>query len=668
MSRGPRSAAPDLPGFSAERWIGGGGFADVFLYTQHRPSRSVAVKILRSEHLTAQALEQFDIEADIMAEISTHPYIVTIFSSGVSSDGRPYIVMEHYPQPNFGERAKGGKMDVTEVLRTGVQVASAVETAHRAAIIHRDIKPANILTSAFGRPGLTDFGISGVQSESGVSEAHGITPAYTAPELISEESAGSVATDVYGLAATVFALAAGHSPVWSPHGDNGEQAALARAMSGQLTPLTRPDLPETLGHLLSQAMSMDASHRPQSAYAFAQALQQIEQQLRLQPTQIEVAQTERDISQPKDRGADESDTEKTRLGIQVVNPHAPTTSPIPQPATPPNPLILASSTPAPAPVKPQGRIDTPHPPLRPGTPTPAAVPLAPPPGYRPPTPSAFTQPDPTTTSTPVEADTIARPRNTSSEFAPTATSFGSSIAGTFYEPAPIPSPATHGWPGHPETPTPNVQPAKRLSIPWKWVGTGAGLLAALLAVVLITSRGERDARIEPGGSGAINQEPVQNMDAIVNTAAITPTDISIHQFLYSSPDQTVATANLTWTPVATAGTELKLRIASIDGTGELLTTTVPAEDNNGEILITLSLAEGTCTNVSVGDNSLGPLPCSGSPPCIEATAVRINSASGNPILVPPASANETAIADQGNAMILPDDYQKRCASTFNNTN
>jgi serine/threonine protein kinase len=139
VSRGPRSAPPELPGFTPDRWIGGGGFADVFLYTQLRPSRSVAVKILRREHLSAQALANFDAEADIMAEVSTHPYIVTIFASGVSPDGRPYIVMEHYPQPNFGERARGGALDLTEVLRTGIQVASAVETAHRAGIVHRDI-------------------------------------------------------------------------------------------------------------------------------------------------------------------------------------------------------------------------------------------------------------------------------------------------------------------------------------------------------------------------------------------------------------------------------------------------------------------------------------------------------------------------------------------------
>ncbi len=63
------------------------------------------------------------------------------------------MVMEYYPHPNFSQRARNEQIPVAEVLRNGIQVASAVETAHRAGDLHRDIKPANILTSEYKRPG-----------------------------------------------------------------------------------------------------------------------------------------------------------------------------------------------------------------------------------------------------------------------------------------------------------------------------------------------------------------------------------------------------------------------------------------------------------------------------------------------------------------------------------
>ncbi len=96
-----------------------------------------------------------------MAALGDHPYIVQVFRAGTSDDGRPYLVMKYYPPPNLAMRARAERFSVEEVLRTGIQLASAVETAHRAHITHRDIKPANVLISAYGAPGLTDFGIAG---------------------------------------------------------------------------------------------------------------------------------------------------------------------------------------------------------------------------------------------------------------------------------------------------------------------------------------------------------------------------------------------------------------------------------------------------------------------------------------------------------------------------
>ena len=113
----------------------------------------VAVKVLKREGLTAAIRRQFVEEADTMAQLADHPYIVQVFRSEQTADGGAYLVMKYYPPPNLAVRSRAERMSVEEVLRTGIQLASAVETAHRAGIIHRDIKPANVLVSQYGAAG-----------------------------------------------------------------------------------------------------------------------------------------------------------------------------------------------------------------------------------------------------------------------------------------------------------------------------------------------------------------------------------------------------------------------------------------------------------------------------------------------------------------------------------
>ena len=95
-----------------------------------------------------------------MAQLSHHPSIVTIYHAAIAADGRPFLVMEYCSRPGLAERYRQERISVAEALRIGIRLASAVETAHRAGILHRDIKPANVLTTDFGWPALTDFGIA----------------------------------------------------------------------------------------------------------------------------------------------------------------------------------------------------------------------------------------------------------------------------------------------------------------------------------------------------------------------------------------------------------------------------------------------------------------------------------------------------------------------------
>jgi len=144
---------PELEGYRYLSLLGSGGFADVFLYEQQllgrEVAREVAIKFLVGGSVGEEQLRRFADEANAMASVSNHPYIVQIFGAGIPPEGYPYMVLEYYPKPNFSQRCKAERFQVAEVLRVGIQIASAVETAHRIHILHRDIKAANILTSEY---------------------------------------------------------------------------------------------------------------------------------------------------------------------------------------------------------------------------------------------------------------------------------------------------------------------------------------------------------------------------------------------------------------------------------------------------------------------------------------------------------------------------------------
>ena len=319
---------PELVGYTFQRVLGSGGYSDVFLYEQEMPRRPVAIKVLLAAALDDEGRRQFTDEANTMAALSTHPFIVTIFHAEVGLGGRPFLVMEFYPRPNFSVRARTEQMSLANVLRTGIQVASAVETAHRAGILHRDIKPANILTSEYGRPGLTDFGIASTTTIDGaVREAEGMSIPWSPPEVISGSATADVTADVYSLAATLYTLLAGRSPFEVPGGSNRSLDLVDRITRADVAPTGRGDVPESLERLLRQAMAKSPADRPASAAALARGLQAIEVEQQLGMTPLEVRD---EGSDARVRSVDPEDG--TRLKAPVIirsqsGPAASVTSP-----------------------------------------------------------------------------------------------------------------------------------------------------------------------------------------------------------------------------------------------------------------------------------------------------------------------------------------------------
>ena len=301
------STPPELDGFHFIRLLGSGGFSDVFLYEQELPKRSVAVKVLLTDSVDEAARSRFVTEANVMARLSAHPFIATIFHAGVSGDDRPYLVMEYCSGPSLADRLKRERIPVEDALRTGVRLSSAVATAHAAGILHRDIKPANVLTNAFGWPALTDFGIASALEELPVhtttlselrnaggdtatsgSSSVGLSVPWSPPEMFSDDPAPGVRSAIFSLAATLHTLLAGRTPFEIPGRSNGTLDLIGRIERGMITPLDRPDLPPSLTAALRKGMAVRREDRYGSAVEFARALQRVELDLGLAPTSIDV--------------------------------------------------------------------------------------------------------------------------------------------------------------------------------------------------------------------------------------------------------------------------------------------------------------------------------------------------------------------------------------------
>ncbi|WP_258046089.1 serine/threonine-protein kinase [Leifsonia shinshuensis] len=308
------SQPPNLPGFSYVRVLGSGGFADVFLYEQNMPRRQVAVKVMLAEVVTSQVKQMFQAEANLMAQLSTHPSILTVYQASVSSDGRPYLVMELCSSA-IGQRYRSDPLPVPEVLSIGVRIASAVETAHRAGVLHRDIKPSNILTTAYGHPVLSDFGIAATLSEADVTEAIGLSIPWSAPEVLLDETSGTVASEVWSIGATVYSLLAGRSPFEQPGKENTSAELIQRITKGRPQPIARPDVPPRLEQILMRSMSRKSSARQRSALELIRELQSVEAELGLPQTPIEVAMDDWALATADDP------EERTRVkGVMAVDP------------------------------------------------------------------------------------------------------------------------------------------------------------------------------------------------------------------------------------------------------------------------------------------------------------------------------------------------------------
>ena len=307
MARRLPSAPPVLPGYSHLHVLGTGGYADVFLYEQALPRRPVAVKVLLAELVDEDVRRSFRTEVNLMGRLSSHPNILTVHGASVASDGRPYLVME-LANPELGERFRAEPLAPEAALRVAIRIGAAVETAHRGGVLHRDIKPANILTTSFGHPVLSDFGIAGLQHDA--TEAAGVSVPWAAPEVLRGETGGTVATEVWSFGATVFSLIAGRSPAEHPGRANDHAALTERILAHDLLPSRA--MPAPLRTVLDRALAARPADRYPSVEAMLLELQQAQRELGFAVTSIEVEVDAWAAAPVADEEADE-DSDALRL-------------------------------------------------------------------------------------------------------------------------------------------------------------------------------------------------------------------------------------------------------------------------------------------------------------------------------------------------------------------
>jgi protein kinase-like protein len=258
------SAPPEIPGLSEWRPLASGGFSTVWQARQESLNRLVAVKVDDRMLTSESERRRFLREAGAAGRMSGHPGIVTVHDAGILPDNRPYLVMELCPGGSLSKWLRPEERKTQERVReVGVRIADALAAAHARGVLHRDVKPANILIDAYGNPGLADFGLAIIpEPGSELSETlEAMTPAYAPREVIYGE-APTEASDVFSLAATLYALLAGKAPRWS----QDQSPSLLEVIDLLDKPIERiPGVHRDFMELLLRALSDEPALRPTAA-------------------------------------------------------------------------------------------------------------------------------------------------------------------------------------------------------------------------------------------------------------------------------------------------------------------------------------------------------------------------------------------------------------------
>jgi eukaryotic-like serine/threonine-protein kinase len=258
--------------YVVEKEIGRGGAAVVYLGTDLKHRRKVAIKALRPELSSTIGAERFLREIEIAAGLN-HPHILSVHDSG-DANGILYFVMPFIEGESLRRRlARDRRVSVNESLKIAGQVADALDFAHRNNIVHRDIKPENILLSD-GHAIVADFGIARAISLAGqnlLTEPDMVvgTPGYMSPEQVMASQPLDGRSDIYSLGCVLHEMLVGKAP----KGNAASNSTTAESILCALNEQTESDqLTPTLKATVSKALARAPEQRFDTAAQFRTAL------------------------------------------------------------------------------------------------------------------------------------------------------------------------------------------------------------------------------------------------------------------------------------------------------------------------------------------------------------------------------------------------------------
>jgi serine/threonine-protein kinase len=255
--------------------LGQGGMGEVYLAEDSRLDRKVALKIL-PQHLSerAELRERFEREARAVSSLN-HPHICTLHDIG-EQDGIHYLVMEHLVGETLEARLAKGPLPLEQTLEYAIQIADALDKAHRQGVVHRDLKPGNIMLVKSGAK-LLDFGLAKLQAaetptnlsalptEQANLTAEGTilgTLQYMAPEQLEAKEADS-RTDIFAFGAVVYEMATGKKAF-----EGKSQASLIAAIMEKEPPAMaeiQPVTPPVLDWVVKRCLAKEPDERVQTA-------------------------------------------------------------------------------------------------------------------------------------------------------------------------------------------------------------------------------------------------------------------------------------------------------------------------------------------------------------------------------------------------------------------
>src|SRR5438552_1320569 len=253
--------------------LGEGGKKRVYLATDTRLDRDVAIALIKTEGLDEAGLARVRREARAMGKLGDHPHIVTVFDIGEEA-GQPYIVSQHMPGGSVDDLLQAAdrhRLPIEQTLRIADEVCRALQHAHDCGVVHRDVKPSNVWLTADGTAKLGDFGLAVARDRSRLT-VEGMmvgTVAYMPPEQALGRPP-EARSDLYALGAMLYEMVTGRPPFL---GDDAVAIISQHLNTAPVAPSWHnAQVPRALEALILKMLAKAPEERPASAGAVRQAL------------------------------------------------------------------------------------------------------------------------------------------------------------------------------------------------------------------------------------------------------------------------------------------------------------------------------------------------------------------------------------------------------------